>query len=114
MGAVFPPIAWLDTSLLEQGTGEGGSDNIGGGLMSWFSAVILASSWSYSDAWGLGDTAGVDWMELTRVLLDWSMFCIKALNSGVSSSSLETTNWTSLSQARADWRASTVSTVMGC
>ena len=43
-----------------------------------------------------------------------SIFCINALNSGVSSSSLETTSWTSLSQARADWSASTVSTVMGC
>ena len=65
---------------------------------------------------GTGDTAGVDSMEcsvLTRVL-PWSMFCISALNSGVSSSSLDTTSWTSLSQARADWSASTVSTVIGC
>merc|ERR1719510_1033050 len=72
---------------------------------------------SSSEPAGMGETDGVDSMEcsaLTRAAPPWSMFCIRALNSGVSSSSLETTSWTSLSQARADWRASTVSTVIGC
>ena len=58
-------VASLDTSLLEQGTGEGGLDSskMAGGRMIQFESSLFSSG-----SRGLGETAGVDCMELTSVL----------------------------------------------
>ena len=66
----------LVVSLLEHGTGDGGFD----------SSRICPGRRDM----GVGETAGVFSMLLMFEL--WSMCCIKALNSGVSSNSLLTTS----------------------